>query len=278
MKELYSEGRVAGLSTYELYVRQLLAQDPNAAVMSESQWLASTLSVNNSMILKIAAGTTAGYHDYVLPQGSDLCACTVVYASIFEGVVTIDPSISPYWAVKVQDYGRLISNISSSHPVTPGGPGNVPVKSNYMRRPDEFTRQCQEYLKIINGLVLQPGEWVDQMYFLPLTNQSDVDLLTQDGQQLLADMLDGLDRMSLNVDLSKQGFVRISFNANIEHDFYILLHGFAHKSALGGMDGFQAISTAPQNGDFLGPESFPWAVKVVFIYDNEVIKVLHGMN
>ena len=71
MRRIYNEGRVTGLSSWELYVRQLLTSNPDAVPLSEREWLASTVSDNNSMILKIEAGTTAGYHDYVLPVESD---------------------------------------------------------------------------------------------------------------------------------------------------------------------------------------------------------------
>ena len=90
MKEIYNEGRVVGLSAYEMYIRQLLSGNPEATPMSEREWLASTVSESNSMILKVAAGTTAGYHDYALPNGSDLCGATMIHAYMFEGEVQLD--------------------------------------------------------------------------------------------------------------------------------------------------------------------------------------------
>jgi hypothetical protein len=51
----------------------MLANKSEANIISENEWLAASFSTNNSMILKIKAGTTAGYHDYMLPEGSDLC-------------------------------------------------------------------------------------------------------------------------------------------------------------------------------------------------------------
>jgi len=270
LKTLYSEGRVVGLSAYELYVRQVLSRNPSAKVLSESQWLAAALGTNNSMILKIPAGTTKGVHDYVLPEGSDLCGCTYIIGTVFEGSAEFDED---GWATKVDDYGRLIANTGQLYPKTPGEPEDVPVKPGYDTPSDEFIEQCNEYMKVTSGIMLQPGEWIDNVYQVELENEAGIVLTTESDVELLADLSNDVARMSLNVDLSKRGFVRILFDEDIDTDFYIFLHGFAYKNILAGMSGFDDLLNTdnPENGDFLGPQAFPWAVHITFIYNNDMM-------
>lgn len=276
MKTLYNEGRVVGLSAYELYVRQMLAYKSEANIISENEWLAAFLSTNNSMILKIEAGTTAGYHDYMLPEGSDLCGCTTIFGFLFEGSITTGDD--GLWAKRVDDYGRLISNNGYAHPVTPGMPEDVPVKDYYMNIIPSFEDQCMQFTKIMTGMMFQPGEWINNVYQVNLTNETDVDLLTEDGQELLADVSDQLALMSLQVDMSKRGFVRLAFKEDITSDFYLFLHGFSHKTIMGGITGFDPLieSAFPENGDFLGPQCFPWGCKITFIYNNEVMSAINS--
>ena len=269
MRTLYNEGRVVGLSAYEIYVRQVLSVDPDAEILSEREWLAATLSANNSMILKIKAGTTRGYHDYLLPAGSDLCSCTWIIGSIFEGDVTCDANDE--WAIKVDDYGRLISNTALRHPVTPGYPSDVPVKADYIHPSEEYANQCKEYMKISAGLMLQPGEWTSNVYQVPLTNETDVELTTENDEVLLADLCDERARMRYKANLAERGFARILIMQDIEHDFYILLRGFSHKSLVISLFGDVNDSLHPQNGDFLGPELFPWANPISFVYTNDMM-------
>ena len=274
MRTLYNEGRVVGLSSYELYLRQMLTRNPDAKVLTESQWLAAALGTNNSMILKIRAGTTKGYHDYMLPEGSDLCSCTSVIGSVFEGSVTCIDGTP--WAKRVDDYGRLIANYGNRHPVTPGMPEDVPVKEDYETPSEEFLLQCREYMKISSGIVLQPGEWTDNIHQVELTNETDVVITTEDDIDLLADVSDTYIRMSLDVDLSKRGFVRLLFNETVSRDFYIFLHGFSYKNILAGMSGFDDLMDQlnPENGDFLGPQCYPWAVHIMFIYTNDMLSTI----
>lgn len=246
MREIYNEGRVVGLSQWELYLRQTLSTDPNAKVLSEQEWLAASLSSNSSMILKVAANTPAGSHDYVLPEGSDLCGCSVIYGSIFEGAVRLDES--GYWATAVTDYGRLVSNTASSHPVTPGQPANVPTKANPEVIPTSYADQCDDYLKITGSLIFQPGTW--ELDSIP----------------------DG--RYKLTPDMHERGFIRISVHEKINNDVYILLHGFSFRNLFNGGAGYDHLAELdePQNGDFLGPSEFPWACKVVLIVTTDMIK------
>ena len=55
MREIYSLGRVAGFSAYELYVRQNEYEDPGSIPASEREWLASTIAMGSSMLCRIEA-------------------------------------------------------------------------------------------------------------------------------------------------------------------------------------------------------------------------------
>ena len=77
MKKIWNEGRILGMSAYELFVRELLSDNPEATVPSEKEWLSSTLGNGNTMLLKIPSGTSAGWHDYELPSTSFLAAVSI---------------------------------------------------------------------------------------------------------------------------------------------------------------------------------------------------------
>ena len=155
MKHIYNEGRIVGLNQYEAYVRQLLSTRPEDTPMTEREWLTSSTS-SASMILKVPSGTEAGYADFILPEGSQLCGCSTIYASVFEGEVTLDSS--GRWAVSVEDYGQLIDNVEYRHPVTPGMPENVPTKYKIEGLTDAMHQRCMNYSRITSGLMIQPGE------------------------------------------------------------------------------------------------------------------------
>lgn len=271
MKQIFNEGRVVGLSSHELYLRQLLSKNASATPLTESQWLAASISTNNSMILKIAANTTAGYHDYVLPANSDLCGCTYIIATLFEGSC----KFSGNWATYVNDYGRLISNTGERYPVTPGNSANVPAKVD-LAPSAEFKAQCREYMKVTSGIMLQPGTWLDNVYQTELQNESGVNITTENDVDLLADVSDSETRKTLQADMSKRGFVRLLFDAKVTNEFYIFLHGFSYKTIMSGVTGFDTLlsATNPENGDFLGPQTFPWAVPISLMCTNMVIKTL----
>ena len=145
MKQIFNEGRVVGLTPYEIYIRQLHLLDPTVTPMSEREWLTYTLSNNTSMILSIKAGLIPGCHDYILPQNSSLIGCSVIYASHFYGKVST--GTDGHWATSVIDYGQLIENAEQLHPVSPGYSENVPTKVNPQYLPRDFARKSKEYIK-----------------------------------------------------------------------------------------------------------------------------------
>lgn len=115
-REIWSEGRVVGLSAYELYVKQHLAEDPDTPVATEREWLASSLGMGSSMILKFP-NTTSNQTDYddeyidvPLPQGSKLAAANSIVATFFDGDITNTNMIDDYWAKRVDNYGTGIRN------------------------------------------------------------------------------------------------------------------------------------------------------------------------
>lgn len=314
MKYIYNEGRIAGLSQYELYIRQLMSTNPEATPMTEREWLTSTLANNLSMILKIPAGTTKGIHDYVLPKGSNLTACTQVFGSLFQGQVTLDQS--GYWAIRVGDYGDAISNTQYSYPQTPGTPEYVPYKDDPAQENEIILERAAEFLKIREALVIQPGEWTDAVYppdpgpephpgeivtwDSPLIdstpvydNPSDIVLTTEDDVWLedtrtgtWEEMIEDLEQYRpkpvnaqkcLNPDFHENGFVRILLTEETVNDVYILLHGFVDKIMLDGEVSFpyqSGQSSRPQDGDFLGPSMFPWACPVVLIISTDIEEAL----
>lgn len=236
MREIYNEGRVIGLSQYELYVRQLLSREPEATPMTESEWLANTVSESSSMILCVTKGTSSGVHDYPLPEHSQLCGASVLYATLFQGQVTLAEGSN--WAIRVDDYGELISNTDELHPVTPGEPADVPTKEDPQAMPEWLGKRCDNYIKIKSALMVQPGEW-------------------SENEDVVASQ-------SLNPDFAKTGFIRLMIQEALTEDVYLLIHGFADKGLVeGGIEILQSgKSYRPQDGDFLGPSMFPWACPI----------------
>ena len=247
-KEIYNEGRVVGMSAYEIYLRHQLSEYPEMEPVTEREWLASTIGAGCSMILRIPKDTPSGIFEKQLPDNSTLCAATNITATVFDGEVALDATQS--WATKVISYGPLISNTSSSHPSTPGD--TVPVS-------DEWTESqrshLKEYMKIIDGLVYQPGIWEENSE---------------------ADKKPYMDLKEPN--LNKRGKVRLKISKKLEQDVYVMITGWIHKPIIAGSTKIEegALNLIhPWNGDFLGAERFPWAVKITFVVPTEVMYILN---
>ena len=74
MQEIFNEGRVVGLSAYEVYVRHHMEEygdDPDNPPASEREWLASSISLGTSILLKITP-ETANYSESCTVTGGDL--------------------------------------------------------------------------------------------------------------------------------------------------------------------------------------------------------------
>lgn len=252
MKEIYNEGRVVGLSSYELYTRHFLQEFPDNEIMTEREWLAATIGNGQSMILKVAKGTKAGVHDFVLPSGSYLCAANTIVASMFNG----ECDYNGVWATGVKNYGSLILNKSDSCPTSPGRSANVPYDLNYEDWVTKNGKRIVEYLKIVDGVVIQPGQWNDTGVDCPNKVLSPEWGLTNN---------------------SNLGYVRLRIVKDLDRDVEILLAGFMYAPIISGLsklDSGAYKTEHPENGDFLGSEVFPWGCKVVFSVPSEAYSVI----
>lgn len=258
-RQIYNEGRVVGLSAYEIFIREYLSEG-NKNPPSEREWLASTLAFGSSMLLKVPTVTPAsGSEDTAItidfPADSNLCAANTIIASFFNGDAKLSAAAAvsastgatvghAYWGEQVTDYGELISNTSTLSPTDASsavGRASVPSKSSLVWS-DTLKSQLSDYLKVVDGIVIQSGTW------------STVDSANRPPQKDLAP------------DMSKSPQVRLHIHGTITEPFWILLTGFTIRNVVvgeSGLDGSVATDH-PEDGDFLGPACFPWANKIVF--------------
>lgn len=250
-QEIYNEGRVVGMSAYELYVRHQLSEYPELEPLTERQWLASTVGNGCSMILRIPKGTQ-GIFEAQLPPNSELCAASSITACVFDGQVALDAATNK-WATRVISYGPLISNTANKHPVSPGDNNtSVPTGTQWSADSHAYLR---EYMKIVDGLVYQPGHWDKN----------------NDG-----DKTPYMDLKS--PDLNKRAVVRLNISKSLERDVYITISGWVHRPVIAGstkLDAGALTHIEPYNGDFLGAERFPWAVKIILTVPTGLMHVLN---
>lgn len=245
-QKVWNQGRVVGYSGYELYVKNFLEKYPDQAPASERQWMASMLGMGASMLLKVKADNISGPHirDIVLPEMTALCACNTIVANLFCGEGYYDGS--SVWATRVKNYGQLISNDAQSSPS-----GNTVPSKTASNWSEENRVKLKAYLRILDGVVIQPGEWKNSEATPP----------TKD----------------LMPDILKVPTIRLLLSDAVETDFEILLTGFTSmKVAAGsvGLDGsnyesgeiVEGVPRVPDNdsGDFLGPAEMPWSNKILF--------------
>ena len=241
MREIYSLGRVAGFSAYELYVRQNEYEDPGSIPASEREWLASTIAMGSSMLCRIEADMSHDPEDdWVLevpfPENTRLGAANTIVGSFFRG----EAEYYNGWAQRVTDYGELVCNTAENHPdaeVT--NASNMPIQ-DVTNWPTELKEELAQYLKIVDGVVLQPGRWPDSENKPP-----EKDFLP---------------------NLGEVPVLRLHIKGRIERDFQVLLTGFTIRTVVRGVVGLDGCtaSPAPEDGDFLGPGQYPWASKVIF--------------
>ena len=250
-REIYNEGRVTGLSVYEIYVKQHLIEEPDTPPASIQEWLSSTLNNGSSMVLKLlpTIGTDNQYTmlSIPLPEKSNLVSAGTIFASFFDGDAVYDTSsdndTSYRWAERITSYGELISNTSTLHPegeTDPVTDSNVPSANPITYN---HTAELYDYIKIVDGIVIQPGIWSNSTETPP---EMDFEPNLSEG--------------------SSTPVIRIMIHGTISHAVQILLTGFANKLSVVGISKEGAIerSDHPENGDFLGPEVFPWASKIIF--------------
>lgn len=248
---LYNEGRVVGYSAYELYVKQQQSIDPDTPPASERQWLASTIAMGSSMLLRINADTNhESGEEWMLeipfPHEANkttiLCAANTIIASFFKGDAAYldDSSGVGGWAQRITDYGDLISNTSQSSPNGQVGPTGTVPNQTLDKWSQKEKNELSQYLKIVDGIVIQPGTWSDGQNQPP--------------------------QKDFKPDLGSYPRLRILFKGPIETQFQILLTGFTIRTVVKGVTGLDGSTSTsnPQDGDFLGPGQFPWAAKVMF--------------
>jgi len=248
MRTLWNEGRVVGLSAYEIFVRHILGKNPAAVVPSEQAWLASMLSNGSSMLLQVGVDNIDGSHyiEIDMPVTSELWAANTIVGSFFLGTGA-GSGTTTSWCDRVTDYGPLIQN-DSEH--SPEG-GVIPPTDKAVSISDTVRDQLREYAKIIDGIVIQPGEWTENSTKPP--------------------------QKGLTPDASVPPVLRILVNDRIETPFYILLTGFSYRGILDGVMDYTAFNLNPENGDYLGPVSFPWANKIIFSVPSAVISELNNV-
>lgn len=271
MKTIYNEGRVVGLSAYEIYVKQFKQDHPDEDPATEREWLASSLAMGNSMLLQLSnveipEGKDVGVIEIPLPENSKLCAANTIIASqIYADGQYIAPGARVsseygsgvyFWYKDLNSIGVLIRNNSST-------PKDGYIASNYLTtippvdnlgRPSEWAKlQLRSYMSIYDGIVIQPGTWK-----------------TTDASANCKDF---------EPDLSKSPVVRLLYNQNFARA-KILLTGFSISTVIKGESGIDgSIGTLhPENGDFLGPQSYPWANKIVFSIPSKVCNYFFNNN
>lgn len=256
-REIWNEGRVVGESAYEIYVKHHLSEDPYTPPASEREWLASNLAMGASMLLRVpevtqSSDTDITFVDIQLPRHSTLAAANTIVASFFDGDGEFDSDSD--WATKIIDYGQLISNTDTLHPAEGEAVTTTVIPTQTLSGLSDIKKsQLYEYMHIIDGIVIQPGTWkraeVDEPY------------------------MDFEPRLHEDPLLYAFPRIRLQIRGSITHSPRILLTGFTINSVLSGSVGTDGSTNTnhPYNGDFLGPEDFPWSSKIIFSVPNSFI-------
>lgn len=234
-RQIWNEGRVVGLSAYELYVRHTLSEfGTEEPVLTEREWLASTLGDGVSLILKLNSGLEKGVHSFMLPQNSTLCSATgAITASLFNGTADTDDY---GWGKVITSYGPLLQDTTGSYI------DDVADLDNWDK---QNLHTIRDFLKIVDGVVFHNNLPEDGLNFKP--------------------------------DLNSRPTLRLRLSEQLTTDVYVLLTGFMQKSIVKGLykvDSDPLASPKPQNGDFLGPEVYPWGTKVIFSVHSEVYELI----
>ena len=270
MKTIYNEGRVVGLSAYEIYVKHFLEDYPDDEPATEREWLASNLAMGDSLLLrlsnvKVPENAKVGIIEIPLPEGSKLCAANTIIANFVfaSGAFLTDPisvtsaygSGSYRWHRNLYDVGQIMSNGQ-----------NVPaagyIDSNYLISippktikaiGEDQNIQLKGYVSIYDGVVIQPGTW------------------SQSESQP--------DHMDFSPDLTKPPVIRLMYTRDI-YNTAILFTGFSHTTVVKGESAldYSMDSSHPEDGDYLGPEAYPWVNRVVFSIPSTLINSFYVDN
>ena len=186
-------------------------------------------------------------------MASNLGAANVIFASFFDGdgeFVSAPGSLEDgCWANVVTDYGALILNDSSNPKATTTSSAD-PADTNSIFNGGEpardvinptavTIRRLNEYSRIIDGVVMQPGKW---------------------------ESTGSYPAKDLTPDLSQRPVLRLKIQGSIADNPRVLLTGLTERYVISGEVGLDGSTDTlhPEDGDFLGPSVFPWAAKVIF--------------
>lgn len=262
-KQIYNEGRVVGYSTYELYVKNAIAKGADV-IATEQEWLASSLAMGSSMLVKIPNHTsTDQFIDIPFPSETLLSAANTIVATFFDGSAEYENN----WATKITDYGKGIKNSGSGSPSGYLNAGDVPHKDAVHGEPpiDTTYRQFQDYLRITDGMIIQAGTW------------------TPTGGTPSSDLTE----VQIKAEGSKSPVpvlrLYFDYNGSITTQPQILLTGFTDRNVLLGVSGVVGGSTNTatnhyKNGGFLGPSVFPWGSKITFIIPSNYMNKLTAVK
>lgn len=263
-QEIYNEGRVVGLSAWELFKREALSNgvDPDK-IPDEREWLASMVGSGASMILRIPSGTTKGVHDFDLPATSELSAAGVIVANPFLGDCDWDNTSN--WAKKVISYSYLIENDAITGHCPPEDGSYVPYDDEYSDAYHDTV--VAQFMKLTDGIVYTKyAKWIPTQADAPLT---DIDPNFNESYTV----------------------VRLYIDADITSDLYVMFTGFANKRILQSVSGHAILEDDRSvggstdvthnnwaNGGMLGPEIIPWASKIVFSVPNAVFNSINSLT
>lgn len=265
-REIYNEGRVIGLSAYEIYLRRFLSDNPDGTPATEQEWLASSIAMGSSLLLEVPENTGMDgfwFIDIDLPVNSTLCAANTIIASYFfgtghtAGTATVlnhtdDPDFvagSWGWRRPAYSYGKLLPDGSGYYKEE--NPSDFPT-GNSIDITISDKQGLLGYMQFVDGLVLQPGTR-NAMTFDPMLGDENKPCL------------------------------RFLCNGKIQGRFRMLLTGFTLKSIIQGISKTKVTGNL-SNGEFLGPSAYPWANKIIFTtpnaYVNQYLKsdYIRGIN
>ena len=265
-QEIFNEGRVVGLSAWELFYKEAIGKGvAPESVPNEPQWLASMIGMGNSVILKVPAGTSAGIHDFELPQGCNLAAAGVVVANPFMGTCAWSTS---NWATKITSYSSLVLNTSTEGKNPPVEDSNTVPCDESSYENGEFFDCVTEFAKLADGVVLiKNANWIPT----PLGEFPEKDI---------------------DPDFNASStVVRLYLSSATQHDVAVLLTGFTNKRILQAVSGYAidedgvAVGGSTdidhndwENGGMLGPEIVPWASKIVFMVPNAAFTLANSLT
>jgi len=283
-RNIVNEGRVVGYSTYEAYLKQIISEDPTAIPATEKEWLNSMISYGSSMLLQVGTDTIEGphYRDIAFPPNTSLVAANTIFGEYFGGIgriletATCNPaSVDTAWCTEVIDYGPLIHNVDTPLPDGVVGPNinehpiDAPITHDVDTRTtdrfsDEILDGLKEYIKIVDGIIIQPGEWDNVS--IPDSKLHDPDFTTD----------------APSFENNQYPRLRVLLSDKIRNPFYVLLTGFTSKSIINGLTATKStgiIHDRPhQDGAFIGPGHWPWSAKVVFTVPNSYVNFIMSNN